>query len=42
MGSGWRLEKINTINVNIARYRPIRGRNSFAYTPAGLRDKKTI
>ena len=41
LGSGWRLEKINTINVNIARYRPIRG-SSFIPTPAGLREKKAI
>ena len=36
------VEKINTINLNIARYKPIRGRNSFAYTPADISDKKTI
>ena len=42
LGSGWRLEKINTINLNIARYKPIRGGNSFAYTPADLRDKRII
>ena len=42
LGSGWRLEKINTINLNIARYKPIRGGNSFAYTPADLSDKKAI
>ena len=42
MGSGWRLEKIIEINLNLARYPPIRGGNSFADTPAGLRDKKAI
>ena len=28
--------KINTINLNIARYKPIRRGNSFAYTPKSL------
>ena len=41
MGSGWRLERIIEINLNLARYKPIRGGNSFTDTPAGLRDKKS-
>ena len=42
MGSGWRLEKILEINLKLARYKPIRGGNSFAPTPAGLKEKKAI
>ena len=42
MGSGWRLEKILEIKLNLARYQPIRGGSSFADTPAGLRGKQAI
>ena len=34
--------KINTINLNIARYKPIRRGNSFAYTLKPLQNKKAI
>ena len=34
--------KINTINLNIARYKPIRRGNSFAYTPKSLVKKMVI
>ena len=36
LGSEWGVGKINTINLNIARYKPIRRGNSFAYTPKSL------
>ena len=42
LGSGWRLEKILEIKLNLARYQPIRGGSSFTPTPAGLKEKGAI
>ena len=41
-GSGWKLEKIKGIHLTLARYKLIRGGNSFADTPKDLRNKKAI
>ena len=39
--SGWVMENISSIHLNIARYKPIRG-SSYTPTPAGLVGKHAI
>ena len=39
--SGWVLDEISSIDLNIARYKPIRG-VSYTQTPRALRDKKAV
>ena len=39
--SGWMMDSINAVNLNIARYNPIRG-SSYIPTPVGLVSKKAL
>ena len=40
-GSGWQMDGINTVNLSIARYNPIRG-SSFIKTPSRIANKHAI
>merc|ERR1711954_67556 len=39
--SGWMMDSIKAVNLNIARYNPIRG-SSYIPTPVGLASKKAL
>ena len=40
-GSGWMMDHIESVDLHIARYKPIRG-SSYTPTPVGLVKKKAI
>ena len=40
-GSGWQMDSINTVNLSIARYNPIRG-SSFIKTPSKIANKGAV